>query len=138
MNRLRFILRDLQETALVLADLHRGRGAVAILQLRRHSHDLRIEVADALGAASGNVKLDIQIVGVAKEFHVGNQEVAFGLLLTLAARPIGALLFGRLADRYGRRPILMLDVILFSVFELATAFSTSGVSGTDASVSSGT
>ncbi|WP_426271142.1 MFS transporter [Dyella kyungheensis] len=69
--------------------------------------------------------LTFVIVGVAQEFHVGNQEVAFGLLLTLAARPLGALLFGRLADRYGRRPILMLDVILFSVFELATAFSTS-------------
>ena len=69
--------------------------------------------------------LTFVIVGVAQEFHVGNQEVAFGLLLTLAARPLGALLFGRLADRYGRRPILMLDVILFSIFELATAFSTS-------------
>ncbi|WP_243041577.1 MFS transporter [Dyella sedimenti] len=69
--------------------------------------------------------LTFVIVGVAREFHVDNDEVAVGLLLTLAARPLGALLFGRLADRYGRRPILMLDVVLFSIFELATAFSTS-------------
>lgn len=69
--------------------------------------------------------LTFVIVGVAQEFHVSNEKVAVGLLLTLAARPVGALLFGRLADRYGRRPILMLDVILFSLFELATAFSTS-------------
>lgn len=69
--------------------------------------------------------LTFVIVGVAKEFHSDTGHVITGLFLTLAARPLGALLFGRLADRYGRRPILMLDVILFSVFELATAFSTS-------------
>lgn len=69
--------------------------------------------------------LTFVIVGVAKEFDVGNTEVTFALTLTLAARPLGALIFGRLADRYGRRPVLMLDVVLFSVFELATAFSTS-------------
>jgi len=69
--------------------------------------------------------LTFVIVGVAQEFHVDKAHVTYGLFLTLAARPLGALLFGRLADRYGRRPILMLDVILFSLFELATAFSTS-------------
>ena len=69
--------------------------------------------------------LTFVIVGVANEFHAGTGEVITGLFLTLAARPLGALLFGRLADRYGRRPVLMLDVVLFSIFELATAFSTS-------------
>jgi len=65
------------------------------------------------------------IVGIANEFHVGRTEVTLGVFLTLAARPVGALLFGRLADRFGRRPVLMVDVLLFSLFELATAFSTS-------------
>ena len=69
--------------------------------------------------------LTLVIVAIAKEFDVGNTEVTFALFLTLAARPLGALIFGRLADRYGRRPVLMLDVVLFSVFEFATAFSTS-------------
>lgn len=69
--------------------------------------------------------LTFVIVAVAKEFGVEKTAVTYGLFLTLAARPIGALLFGRLADRFGRRPILMLDIILFSVFELATAFSPS-------------
>lgn len=63
------------------------------------------------------------IVGIANEFHVDRTLVTLGVWLTLAARPVGAFLFGRLADRYGRRPVLMIDVILFSVFELATAFS---------------
>ena len=59
------------------------------------------------------------IVGIAKEFGVDRTEVTLGVFLTLAARPVGALLFGRLADRFGRRPVLMIDVLLFSLFELA-------------------
>ena len=69
--------------------------------------------------------LTFVIVAISKEFGVEKAEVTYGLFLTLAARPIGALLFGRLADRFGRRPVLMIDVILFSVFELATAFAPS-------------
>lgn len=69
--------------------------------------------------------LTFVIVAIAHDFHVGKAPVTYALFLTLAARPIGALLFGRLADRFGRRPILMLDVVLFSAFELATAFSPS-------------
>lgn len=40
-------------------------------------------------------------------------------------RPIGAFLFGFIADRFGRRPALMIDIIAFSIFELATAFAPS-------------
>ncbi|RCS31078.1 MFS transporter [Rhodanobacter denitrificans] len=69
--------------------------------------------------------LTFVIVSVAKEFDVGTARITYALFLTLAARPLGALLFGRLADRFGRRPILMLDVVLFSLFELATAFASS-------------
>ena len=46
----------------------------------------------------------------------------FAVTLTLMARPLGAFVFGLLAEKYGRRPMLMLDVALFSVFELASAF----------------
>ncbi|MGB5939569.1 MAG: MFS transporter [Rhodanobacter sp.] len=69
--------------------------------------------------------LTFVIVTVAREFQVGTAEITYALFLTLAARPLGALLFGRLADRFGRRPILMLDVVLFSLFEFATAFASS-------------
>jgi len=62
---------------------------------------------------------------IARDFHVGITEVTFALLLTLAFRPLGALIFGRLADRFGRRPVLMLDVILYSALELACAFAPS-------------
>ena len=62
---------------------------------------------------------------IATDFDVQKTEVTFGILLTLAARPIGALLFGRLADRFGRRPVLMFDILLFSALELACAFAPS-------------
>jgi SHS family lactate transporter-like MFS transporter len=48
-----------------------------------------------------------------------------GVFLTLAMRPVGALLFGAIADRYGRRPALMIDIIAYSAFELASAFAPS-------------
>jgi SHS family lactate transporter-like MFS transporter len=62
---------------------------------------------------------------VAETFHVPLKDVAFALLLTLAFRPLGALIFGRLADRYGRRRVLMIDVALYSVLGLACAFAPS-------------
>ena len=59
---------------------------------------------------------------VAKSFGTDVVTVSWALFLTLAARPIGALIFGLAADKYGRRPTLMVDIILFSVLEFATAF----------------
>ena len=59
---------------------------------------------------------------VAKDFNVETRKVAEALFLTLAFRPLGAFIFGRLADRFGRRPLLMVDVSLYSVLGFATAF----------------
>jgi SHS family lactate transporter-like MFS transporter len=42
--------------------------------------------------------------------------------LTLAMRPVGAFLFGRAADRFGRRPTLIVDVLAYSVLEFASGF----------------
>jgi len=60
---------------------------------------------------------------IAQEFNTEISEVTFAILLTLAMRPIGAFLFGRAADRWGRRPTLMVDVLLYSLIEFASGFS---------------
>ena len=60
---------------------------------------------------------------IAAEFHTDAKAIGLAALLTLGLRPLGAFLFGRLADRYGRRPILMLDVLLYSGLAFASAFS---------------
>ena len=62
------------------------------------------------------------LTALANQFHASISDVSKGIFLTLAMRPVGALLFGMLADRFGRRPTLMADIIAFSVFELASAF----------------
>jgi SHS family lactate transporter-like MFS transporter len=59
---------------------------------------------------------------IAQEFDTQITEVTFAILLTLAMRPIGAYLFGRAADRWGRRPTLMVDVLCYSVIEFACGF----------------
>ncbi|OKB64461.1 sugar transporter [Serratia marcescens] len=58
---------------------------------------------------------------IAQSFHVGLEQVTLAILLTLAVRPIGALIFGRAAEKYGRKPILMLNIVFFSTFELLSA-----------------
>ena len=60
---------------------------------------------------------------IAQEFHTDVTRVTVAILLTLAMRPIGAFLFGRAADRWGRRPTLMVDVLFYSVVEFASGFS---------------
>ncbi len=60
---------------------------------------------------------------LAAQFGVTKKDIVLSTTLTLAMRPIGALLFGLLADRYGRRIPLMANVIYFSVIELLCGFS---------------
>src|SRR5579864_8079689 len=57
---------------------------------------------------------------IAAEFQVAIEDVTFAILITLAMRPLGAFLFGRAADRCGRRPTLIVDILLYSIFEFAS------------------
>jgi SHS family lactate transporter-like MFS transporter len=65
------------------------------------------------------------LLPISKEFHAGVPEVTQAIFLTLAFRPVGALIFGVLADSVGRRPTLMINIACFSVLELACAFAPS-------------
>jgi MFS transporter, SHS family, lactate transporter len=60
---------------------------------------------------------------VATEFSMSIPTVAFAITVTLALRPLGALIFGRLADRFGRRTPYMINIFIYSLVELLTAFS---------------
>src|SRR5271154_2065675 len=62
---------------------------------------------------------------IAAEFNTDITRVTVAILLTLAMRPIGAFLFGRAADRWGRRPTLMVDVLFYSAIEFASGFAPS-------------
>src|SRR3954451_5981646 len=62
----------------------------------------------------------IASTAIAKDFGVGNKMVIGSIALTLAARPLGAIIFGLLADRYGRRVPLMINLVFYSVIEVLT------------------
>jgi len=60
---------------------------------------------------------------IAKEFGVEVPQAAYALFLTLAMRFVGAFIFGRIGDRWGRKPALMLDIVSYSVIGALAAFS---------------
>ena len=62
---------------------------------------------------------------LAAHFQVGKSSIVLTLGATLAMRPVGALLFGTLADRYGRRKPLMAVVAYFSVIEVLSGLAPS-------------
>jgi len=59
---------------------------------------------------------------LATQFHVTKAAMVWTITATLAMRPVGALIFGLLADRYGRRKPLMWNVVFFSLVELSCGF----------------
>ncbi len=65
------------------------------------------------------------LADIAKEFATSITAVTWAITLTLAARPVGAWIFGRAADRYGRRPALMVNVLMYSILEFASGFAPS-------------
>ena len=59
---------------------------------------------------------------LAAQFHVSKGAIVYTITATLIMRPVGAVIFGLLADRYGRRKPLMANVVFFSIIELLCGF----------------
>src|SRR6478752_8620243 len=60
------------------------------------------------------------LTAIAKDFGKSDAAIALSLTITLAFRPVGAFIFGLMADRYGRKIPLMIDLVFYSVVEVAT------------------
>ena len=58
---------------------------------------------------------------IAATFHVSLATAAKAIFWTLLMRPVGAIVFGALAEKFGRRPTLMMNVVSYSVFVMASA-----------------
>jgi SHS family lactate transporter-like MFS transporter len=65
------------------------------------------------------------IPAIAAEFHTQISSVAEAVFLTLVFRPLGALIFGAMADKWGRKPTLIVNIIAYSAIELSCAFAPS-------------
>jgi SHS family lactate transporter-like MFS transporter len=65
------------------------------------------------------------IPAIAAEFHAEISQVAEAVFLTLVFRPVGALIFGLMADKWGRKPTLIVNIIAYSAVELSCAFAPS-------------
>jgi SHS family lactate transporter-like MFS transporter len=62
------------------------------------------------------------LTAIAKEFHKTDAQLALTITITLAFRPVGAFIFGLMADRYGRKLPLMIDLVFFSIVEVLSGF----------------
>src|ERR1700690_2046928 len=69
--------------------------------------------------------LTYALVQVSRDFHQPIKQMAFTLTASLIMRPVGALLFGLMGDRYGRRIPLMINIVFCSAMEVASGLAPS-------------
>jgi SHS family lactate transporter-like MFS transporter len=62
--------------------------------------------------------LTFALATVAKDFNRTIPEIALTLTASLAMRPVGAFIFGLMADRFGRKGPLMINIIFYSIIEI--------------------
>ena len=65
------------------------------------------------------------LTAIAKEFHKTDAQIALTITVTLAFRPVGAFIFGLIADRFGRKIPLMIDLVFYSLIEVLSGLAPS-------------
>jgi MFS transporter, SHS family, lactate transporter len=106
-----------------------GPEASVLAQLRRLTRAQRTTfLASMLGWSLDAFDFFILVFcvsAIATQFSARISAVAEAIAVTLFMRPVGAFIFGIFADRYGRRPALLTNIICYSVLELASGFAPS-------------
>src|SRR5690349_21769477 len=69
--------------------------------------------------------VSLSLTAIAKEFNRPDADIALSIAVTLAFRPVGAFIFGLMADRYGRRIPLMIDLVFYSIVEVLSGLAPS-------------
>jgi SHS family lactate transporter-like MFS transporter len=62
------------------------------------------------------------LTAIGRDLNASDKQMALSITITLAFRPVGAFIFGLMADRYGRRLPLITNLIFYSLIEVLTAF----------------
>jgi SHS family lactate transporter-like MFS transporter len=65
------------------------------------------------------------LTAIARDFHKSDAQIALVITMTLAFRPVGGFIFGIVADRYGRRMPLMINIAVFAIAEILTGLAPS-------------
>lgn len=65
------------------------------------------------------------IIPIGVELHLSKLMLSYALGISLAATAIGGVIFGFLADRYGRRTVLQLTIVVYSIGTFLCGLSTS-------------
>src|SRR6185437_15136568 len=65
------------------------------------------------------------LTAIARDFHKSDAQIALVITMTLAFRPVGGFVFGVIADRYGRRLPLMINIAVFAIAEIFTGLAPS-------------
>jgi SHS family lactate transporter-like MFS transporter len=97
-------------------------GAIEVLQIPESGHRAAM-VAGFSGwllDAFDFFLVTFCLTAIARDFHKSDAQIALVITMTLAFRPVGGFVFGMLADRYGRRRPLMINIGFFAVAEVLT------------------
>ena len=64
----------------------------------------------------------LNIIPISKTFDRSTADITWGITITLMLRSVGAIIFGILGDRFGRKWPFIANIILYALMDIATGF----------------